>query len=313
MDASTPVHQTLWILTGPTASGKSQVALRVARSIGAEIISADSMQVYCGMDIGTAKPSRKARAEVPHHLIDVVEPSESYSVGRFLHDALEAVSDVERRGKRHLIVGGTGLYIKALREGLFSGPEADWALREELMAVAEERGSAYLHGVLREADPESAKRIHVKDLRRIVRALEVYRKTGRAISLLQQEWGSDGGDSVLIILHRSKEDLHRRIEERVDKMFEQGLVEEVEKLLSRPKGSLGKQAREALGYKEVIEYLDGKLSADGMRDKIKQNTRRFAKRQMTWFRSFSRTNWVAINEGDDMESVSRRVQEILER
>ncbi|MFQ5957143.1 MAG: tRNA (adenosine(37)-N6)-dimethylallyltransferase MiaA [Candidatus Brocadiales bacterium] len=304
------MHQPLWILTGPTASGKSEVALHLARKTGAEIISADSMQVYRGMDIGTAKPSREVRAEVPHHMIDVVEPSESYSVGRFIRETLEAINDVERRGKRHLVVGGTGLYIKALREGLFSGPEADWALREELMAVAEERGSEYLHDVLRGADPEAAAKIHDKDLRRIVRALEVYRKTGRAISLLQQEWGREGDGSVLVILYRNKDDLHNRIEERVDKMFEMGLVEEVERLLSLPMG-LGKQAREALGYKEVIEHLDEKLSVDEMRDKIKQNTRRFAKKQMTWFRSFPRANWLVINEGEDMESVSRRVQKVL--
>ncbi len=306
------MHQPLWILTGPTASGKSEVAFHVARETGAEIISADSMQVYRGMDIGTAKPSREVRAEVPHHLIDVVEPSGSYSVGRFTRDALETIGDVERRGKRHLVVGGTGLYIKALREGLFSGPGADWSLREELMAVAEERGSAYLHNVLREVDPESAARINDRDLRRIVRALEVYRKTGRAISLLQREWGRDGGDSALVVLYRSRDDLYQRIEERVDKMLEQGLVEEVEGLLSLPEG-LGKQAREALGYKEAIEYLDGRLGADEMHDKIKQNTRRFAKRQMTWFRSFPRAHWLVISGGEDKKLISRRVQKVLER
>ena len=304
------MRQPLRILTGPTASGKSEAAFHVACSIGAEIISADSMQVYRGMDIGTAKPSREARTRVPHHLIDVAEPSESYSVGRFMHDAQKAISDIECRGNPHLIVGGTGLYIKALREGLFCGPEADWALREELIAVAEEKGSTYLHGVLKEVDPASAEKIHEGDLRRIVRALEVYKKMGSAVSLLQQEWGRGDGDSVLIVLYHRKEDLHRRIEVRVDKMLEQSLVEEVQGLLSRP-GGLGKQAREALGYKEVLAYIDGRLSGDEMRGKIKQNTRRFAKRQMTWFRSFSRASWLVVKEGEDPESTSRRVQEIL--
>src|SRR3989338_2358482 len=290
------MRQPLRILTGPTASGKSEAAFHVACSIGAEIISADSMQVYRGMDIGTAKPSREARTRVPHHLIDVAEPSESYSVGRFMHDAQKAISDIECRGNPHLIVGGTGLYIKALREGL--------------IAVAEEKGSTYLHGVLKEVDPASAEKIHEGDLRRIVRALEVYKKMGSSISLLQQEWGRGDGDSVLIVLYHRKEDLHRRIEVRVDKMLEQSLVEEVQGLLSRP-GGLGKQAREALGYKEVLAYIDGRLSGDEMRDKIKQNTRRFAKRQMTWFRSFSRASWLVVKEGEDPESISRRVQEIL--
>ncbi|MHC4197912.1 MAG: tRNA (adenosine(37)-N6)-dimethylallyltransferase MiaA [Planctomycetota bacterium] len=306
------MKQPLWILTGPTASGKSGVALHIARGIGAEIISADSMQVYRGMDVGTAKPTREARADVTHHLIDIVEPSERYSVGRFVSDAHKAIADIESRGKRYIIVGGTGLYIKALREGLFSAPEADWALREELMAVAEERGSEYLHNALREVDPQSAERIPEGDLRRTVRALEVHRKTGHAISLLHREWGQGGGKSVLIALYRRKTNLYRRIEERVDRMLELGLIEEVERLLSRP-DKPGKQAREALGYKEVIEHLEGKLSADEMRDKIKQNTRRFAKRQMTWFRSFCRVNWVAVNEGEDAESVARRAQEVLKR
>lgn len=181
------MKQPLWILTGPTASGKSEVALHLARSIGAEIISADSMLVYRGMDVGTAKPTREVRADITHHLIDIVEPFERYSVGRFVSDAHKAIADIESRGKRHIIVGGTGLYIKALREGLFSAPEADWALREELMAVAEEKGTEYLHNALREVDPRSAERIPEGDLRRTVRALEVYRKTGHAISLLQRE------------------------------------------------------------------------------------------------------------------------------
>lgn len=284
----------------------------MAGGMGAEIISADSMQVYRGMDIGTAKPTPEVRARVPHHLIDIVEPSESYSVGCFVRDALDAITDIEGRGRRHLVVGGTGLYIKVLREGLFSGPGADWALREELIAVAEERGSAYLHDVLREVDPESAARIHPGDLRRIVRALEVYRKTGHTISALQQEWGRDGDDSILIVLYRSKDDLYQRIEERVDRMLEQGLVQEVERLLRLP-GGLGKQAREALGYREVIAYLEGKLSAEEMLSSIKQNTRRFAKRQMTWFRSFPSVHWLVVDKDEGVESISRRVIEVLKR
>ncbi len=306
------MKQPLWILTGPTASGKSDVAFHVARAINAEILSADSMQVYRGMDVGTAKPSPEARAEVPHHLIDIVGPHESYSVGRFILDAQETITNIERSDKRHLVVGGTGLYIRALREGFFSGPEADWALREELTAVAEERGSAYLHGILREADPAAASTIAENDLRRIVRALEVYLKTGRAVSTLRQEWGRDVADnSVLIVLYRNKKDLHQRIERRVDSMLDRGLIEEVQGLLSHPKGFLGKQAREALGYKEVIEHLRGKTTVDEMRDKIKQNTRRFAKRQMTWFRSFSRAIWLVVREAEGAESVSKRAREIL--
>lgn len=307
----------LWILTGPTASGKTETACHVARKIGAEIISADSMQVYLGMDIGTAKPPLSTR-NVPYHLIDILDPWESYSVGRYVLDVQRVVKDVEARGKRHFIVGGTGLYIKALREGLFKGPDADWALREELAAVAEEKGSPYLHGVLSGIDPKSAQRIHQTDLRRIIRALEVYQKTGRAISQLQQEWGKVCEESVLIVLARSREDLHQRIEARVDSMFKQGLVGEVQGLINHPLG-LSKQARAALGYKEVIGYLEGKpvvseanlMGLDETRDLIKKNTRRFAKRQMTWFRSFSGARWLEVKQGESPEETAEKVLEIL--
>ncbi|HHT9118670.1 MAG TPA: tRNA (adenosine(37)-N6)-dimethylallyltransferase MiaA [Candidatus Hypogeohydataceae bacterium YC38] len=304
------MHQSFWILTGPTASGKTEVAFHLAKEIGAEIISADSMQVYRGMDIGTAKPPLELRREVPHHLIDIVDPWESYSVGRYILDAREAMSRVEERGRRCLVVGGTGLYVKAIREGLFRGPDADWALREELAAVAEDKGSAYLHGVLQGIDPVSAGRIHEKDLRRIIRALEVYQKTGKAISLLQREWGTIREDSILVVLSLKREELNRRVEERVQRMMKEGLVEEVRHLLSSPKG-LSKQAREALGYKEVLDYLSGCISLAEAEELIKRNTRRFAKRQMTWFRSFAGARWLEIKEGEDVQGLTKRVMEVF--
>ncbi|HHT9155125.1 MAG TPA: tRNA (adenosine(37)-N6)-dimethylallyltransferase MiaA [Candidatus Tripitaka sp. YC43] len=319
----------LKILTGPTAVGKSGVAVQIARQVGAEIVSADSMQIYRGMDIGTAKPSLETRREIPHHLIDILDPWEAYSVGRYVQDAAEIVLGLESEGKESLVVGGTALYIKALTEGLFKGPEADWGIRQELEGVAREKGVHYLHGVLAEVDPASAQQIQKGDLRRVVRALEVYQKTGHPISSLQQEWGmrhsnaefgirSSGFNSAIrnphstsrmVILSLDRRELYQRIEERVERMFQEGLVEEVRRLTAHPLG-LGRQAREALGYAEVIEYLGGKMTLSETKELTKRNTRRFAKRQMTWFRSFTGAVWLEIKE-DGSEEAAKRAMEIL--
>src|SRR3990167_3037462 len=236
----------LKILTGPTAVGKSSVAIQIARQAGAEIVSADSMQIYRGMDIGTAKPSLETRREIPHHLIDILDPwsaSGGYSVGRYVQDAAEIIRGLESKGKESLVVGGTALYIKALTEGLFKGPGADWGIRQELEGVAREKGVHYLHGVLAEVDPASAQQIQKGDLRRVVRALEVYQKTGHPISSWQQEWGISHSASRMVILSLDRRELYQRIEERVERMFQEGLVEEVRRLTAHPLG-LGRQARE---------------------------------------------------------------------
>lgn len=311
----------LKILTGPTAVGKSSVAIQIARQAGAELVSADSMQIYRGMDIGTAKPSPETRREIPHHLIDILDPWEAYSVGRYVQDAEEIVLGLESEGKGSLVVGGTALYIKALTEGLFKGPGADWGIREELEGVAREKGVHYLHGVLAEVDPTSAQQIQKGDLRRVVRALEVYQKTGHPISSWQQEWGGHysskvqgfKGSSVpatlMVILSLDRRELYQRIEERVERMFQEGLVEEVRRLMAHPLG-LGRQAREALGYAEVTEYLEGKTTLSEAKELIKRNTRRFAKRQMTWFRSFTGAVWLEIKE-EGPEEAAKRAMEIL--
>ncbi len=306
------------ILAGPTAVGKSEVAIQIARQVGIEIISADSMQIYHGMDIGTAKPSLKIRQETPHHLIDILDPWEAYSVGCYVKDAQNIIRNLESRGKEHLVVGGTALYLKALTEGLFQGPGADWEVRHELEAVAAEKGIHYLHSKLEEVDPNAAQRIERGDLRRVVRALEVYQKTGRPISYWQQEWErgtsppeADAPTYRMVILSMDRRALYRRIEERVERMFEDGLVEEVRRLLAHHMG-LSRQAREALGYAEVIEYLEGKRSLSDTKELIKRNTRRFAKRQMTWFRSFvrrGRAGLIEMREG--IEEVAKRVTEVL--
>jgi tRNA dimethylallyltransferase len=295
-------------LVGPTASGKTSVAIEIARTLPAEIISLDSMNVYRGMDIGTAKPAAEERSAVPHHLIDVVDPNESFSVGRYVLEAQRVAADIIGRGKKPLFVGGTPLYLKALTRGLFSGPSADWELREKLHERAEKDGNSLLHEELRQVDPEAAMRIHVNDLKRIVRALEVYRKTGKPISSQQMKWTQPMSNTGVTIagLARDRECLYRRIEERVDAMFASGLVEEVQGLLKKY-GTLSREASQALGYKEIFAYLDGKTELAQTIDLVKRNTRRMAKRQLTWFRSFGNIRWFPMNRGVNAQAVASEI------
>jgi len=290
------------VVTGPTASGKERLALAVAMQIGGEIVSADSMKVYREMDIGTAKPSPAARRAVPHHLLDVADPGETFSTARWLALAEAAIADVHARGRAAILSGGTPLYLKALLEGLFKGPAADAAIRERLKAEADARGTAALHARLAEVDPEAAARIHPNDLRRITRALEVWELTGRPISELQSQWGrrrpSPGSEALdgrwrplLVAIRRSRDDLTRRIEARVRRMIEAGLVEEVRRLAGRP-GGLARGPRQALGYAEVLDHLDGRLAADELIPAIVAHTRQLARRQMTWIARFEGVRWL---------------------
>lgn len=302
-------QQTLFFLVGPTASGKTAVGIEVALRIGAEILSLDSMSLYRGMDIGTAKPSAAERARVPHHLIDIAEPHEAFSTGRYLEAAEAAIADVVSRGKRPLFVGGTALYLKALTEGFFRGPSANWALRNRLIAEAEERGVPALHERLRRVDPAAAARIHPNDLRRIVRALEVYEVTGRPISEQQSQWGTEpqaGRLCHIAGIRRERADLHERINRRVDAMFAAGLVEEVRRLLADPRG-VSHAASQFVGYREVIAHLRGELSLQEAIQKVKARTRQFAKRQLTWFRSFPQIRWVDARPCDEAGELAAHV------
>jgi tRNA dimethylallyltransferase len=295
----------LVFIVGCTASGKGSLGRELARRTGAEIISIDSMKVYRGMDVGTAKPSAEVRREVPHHLVDVVDPWEEFSVARFIELADGAIADIHRRGRAILVVGGTPLYIKALSEGLFEGPGADRQVRERLEATATERGAAALHESLRGVDPKAAGRIHPNDLRRIVRALEVHELTGRPISDLQAQWDRDRKkyECVFFGIRREKEDLHRRINERVRKMISHGLVDEVRHLLALPR-PLSAAAKQALGYAETIAHLAGKISLDEAVEMIKINTRQFAKSQRTWFKRFRDIEWIDVTADDTAELVA---------
>lgn len=282
-------------VVGCTGCGKGGLAREIARRVSGEIVSLDSMKIYRRMDIGTAKPSPDLRAEIPHHLIDIVEPSDEFTVMKYLDLAERALDDIATRGRPAVVVGGTYLYLKALTSGMFDGPGADRALRERLHAEAEAQGSEVLHERLRRVDPRAAERIHVNDLRRVVRALEVYELTGSPISTWQSQWeGADPGPEFHVIgVRRSREDQSHRMNDRVRRMIEVGLVDEVRSLLAEPK-PLSHTARKAVGYAELIEHVEQRVSLADAVEMIKINTRQFAKSQRTWMKRFDAIQWMDI-------------------
>jgi tRNA dimethylallyltransferase len=281
-------------LTGPTASGKSAVGVALARRLNAELIALDSMTLYRGMDIGTAKPTDAERGGVPHHLIDVLEPAESASVALYREWALDVASSIEAKGKRVLFVGGTALYLKALLRGLFDGPAADPEFRRCLEDEADREGVAALHARLAMVDPISAARLHPNDRRRIIRALEVALTTGRPISSWQSGHETPAPASVAVFaLERPRQELHRRIDARVIQMFETGLVEEVEELQPR----LGPAAAQAVGYLEVTEMLANQYTLAETIARVQARTRQFSKRQSTWFRGLAEVQpWPVLGD-----------------
>jgi tRNA dimethylallyltransferase len=300
-------------LVGPTSVGKSAVALELAKLIDAEIVSADSMQVYRGMDIGTAKPTAEERARVPHHLIDLCEVDEPFDVKRFVDLASTAISDINSRRKTALIVGGTGLYVRALRRGLFEGPSRNPKLRERL----EKMSAAELFDELQRVDPRTSRTIDRHNPRRLVRALEVFHETGKSIAELQKEWVKNGErveKSVAraeanFCLNRLRGDLYERIEQRIDEQIAAGWVDEVKRLLKR---GLEKNATamQAAGYRELVAHLRGELSLDETVALIKIRTRQLAKRQMTWFRREPQLDWIEIGRDESPSDTTRRIHAI---
>ncbi|HZT79513.1 MAG TPA: tRNA (adenosine(37)-N6)-dimethylallyltransferase MiaA, partial [Gemmataceae bacterium] len=267
-------------------SGKTALALCLAERLGAEIVSMDSMALYRGMDIGTAKPTAEERRRVPHHLIDVLAPWESASVAWWLQHAADCCRDIEARGKRVLIVGGTALYLKALLRGLFDGPPADEGLRRRLTEEAGRLGRQALHDRLARVDPATAARLHPNDVRRAVRALEVWELTGRPLSAWQTQWADGPGESGRpppLWLDLPRAELYARIDERVRQMFAAGLVDEVRALRRLPR-PLSREAAQALGYKEVFDHLDGRATLEETVARVQTRSRNYAKRQLTWFR-----------------------------
>jgi tRNA dimethylallyltransferase len=296
------------IVIGCTASGKSQVASCLAERLGAEIVVADSMKVYRRMDIGTAKPTIEHQKRVRYHLIDVAEPSESFSAKRYAEQADAAIADIVGRGKRVIVAGGTALYLKALVEGLFEGPSADPAFRQEFRQRAAREGLPALHAELARVDPETAAQVHPNDLRRIERALEIYTLTGTPISTLRTQWGSNRPDYDVhyIGIRRERSEASTRINKRVLKMVELGLVEEVRRLLTEPQ-ALSLQASQAVGYAEIITHLAGRMPLEDAIEQIKINSRHLAKAQRTWFRRFSPVQWFDVGPEESAEALCERV------
>jgi len=301
------------LILGVTASGKGKLAFEIAKAVGGEIVSIDSIKVYRRMDIGTAKPSAETRRQIPHHLIDVLEPSESFSVGRFLELADVAINDILSRDRPVVAVGGTAMYIKTLLYGLFEGAGTDENIRTQIKARIESEGLARLYHELSIIDPAATQRIHGNDAKRIIRAMEVYQLTGKPISSFQQQFESAGNvdEWVIIGLRREKVDASHRINMRVKRMIEGGLVDEVKRLLTEER-PLSLQARCAIGYAEIIDHLEGKTSLDEAIELIKKNSRQLAKAQRTWFKTFRSVQWLDVKEDDTVENVVPKAMAIVD-
>ena len=307
----------LIILTGPTAVGKTKASIGLAKAIGGEIISADSMQVYRHMDIGSAKITKEEMADVPHYLIDVLEPEEEFHVVRFQQMAKAAMADIYSRGKIPIIVGGTGFYIQALLYDIdFTENEGDSVYREKLEALAKEKGAAYLHGQLAMVDPKSAEEIHANNIKRVIRALEYYHQTGQKISEHNERERQKESpyQFCYFVLNDRRECLYERIDQRVDQMIRNGLVQEVQTLKER---GCTKQmvSMQGLGYKEIFSYLEGDCSLEEAVYIIKRDTRHFAKRQLTWFKRERDVIWVQKDElnYDDKKLLQSLLESIKER
>lgn len=297
------------IVGGPTGVGKTELMIEICEEIGAEIISMDSRQIYRYMDIGTAKPTLEQRARVPHHMIDLLDPDEYYNAFMYRKDALKVVEEVVKRGKIPVFVGGTGLYADALMRGIFEGVPADENIRKELREL-ERREPGILRKMLEEFDPEAATRIHPNDLKRTIRALEVYMKTGRRISELQKETKGDERFFV-IVLTRERNELYERINRRVDEMVRNGLVEEVKKLLEMGY-SKDLNSMKTIGYKEVVGFLEGRYDFQKMVHFIKRNTRHFARRQLIWFKRYEDAIWYNLSQME-REEAKRKIKEAILR
>ena len=287
-------------IAGPTASGKTALAVALAKESGGEVVSCDSMQIYKGMDIGTAKPTKEEMEGVPHHMLDVAEPWEDFSVSRYCEMATPIVDDILSRGKTAVIAGGTGLYMDALIRGNSFAPFPSTGMREKLEAQADAEGMEAMLSLLRSIDPESAERLHLADRKRIIRALEVYYETGETITAHNRKTQSIPpryNPIWFAIEDTQRSELYKRIDARVGKMLDEGLIDEIKGLLAR--GIPEKcTAMQAIGYKEFIDALNGQCSIDEAADLVRQSSRRYAKRQLTWFRRNPAIHWLRRNPGE---------------
>lgn len=287
--------KTVIVIVGPTASGKTSLSIEIAKEIGGEIVSADSMQIYKDMDIATAKPTTDEMQGIPHHLISIIDSDENFSVAAYKEKAMEAIADIFQRGKTPVVVGGTGLYVDTLinNTNFFDFDKSEE--REKLKERLEAEGIEKLYDELKSVDPATAEKLHINDMKRILRALEVYNSTGKTISLqaeLSHESESEYDWAVIGFTAENREVLYERINRRVDIMLEEGLLEEAKEFFASEKSSTAKQA---IGYKELKPYFDGVMTLDEATEKLKRETRRYAKRQLTWFRRNKNINWINID------------------
>jgi tRNA dimethylallyltransferase len=310
MRTKSQVKNQIIFIVGPTAVGKTEVALYLAKKLKAEIISCDSMQIYKSMNIIASKPSLAQLKTVPHHLISTISAEKEYNVSQYRKDALKKIKDILKRKKIPLFVGGTGLYMAILIEGIFELDAQDPTIREKLQKVALKKGSDYLHKELHKVDPEAAEKIHHNDAKRIIRALEVFKLTGKPISALQKlrHGLKDDFDVKVFCLNMKRDKLYNRIDKRVEEMFERGLVNEVKRLLKK---NLSKTAACAIGINEIKGYFAGIYGQDVAKYFMKRNSRRYAKRQLTWFRKDNRIKWVNIKEMDKPKEIAIRIWNAL--
>ncbi|SEH25875.1 tRNA (adenosine(37)-N6)-dimethylallyltransferase MiaA [Selenomonas sp. KH1T6] len=308
----------LIVILGPTAVGKTALSIALAKELGTEIISGDSMLVYKGFDIGSAKPSQEEQEGVPHHLIDIREPWENYGVTDFVSEAAHCIREINARGKVPILAGGTGLYVKALLEGYeFNDTDGHEEYRAYLEDLGRKKGKEYVHSLLSEVDPQSAERLHVNDFRRVIRALEVQHFGGEQISQRRQAGNGELSreelcyETIVIGLERDRQELYERINRRVELMFEAGLEDEVRRLLE---GGLARdtQAMKGIGYKETASYLSGEMSREEAIELIQKSTRHFAKRQLTWYRKMPYIEWLAADQpvGELLKNCHEKMKEI---
>ncbi|MCM3572668.1 tRNA (adenosine(37)-N6)-dimethylallyltransferase MiaA [Mesobacillus subterraneus] len=304
--------QKLIVLIGPTAVGKTKLSIELAKKFNGEIISGDSMQIYKGMDIGTAKITKEEMEGIPHHLIDIKKPEESFSTAEFQELVRKKIDEISSRGRMPMIVGGTGLYIQSvIFDYHFTDTPSDPTFRRSLEQAVEENGQEFLHGKLKDADPVSASRIHPNNVRRVIRALEIIHCTGKTAGELQENQSPELlYDTALIGLTMDREMLYNRINYRVDLMMKQGLLDEVQYFYE--KGLRECQSIQAIGYKELYDYFDGKVSLALAIENLKQNSRRYAKRQLTWFRNKMNVEWFDMSESKDAEKKFAEISKFIE-
>ena len=299
------------ILTGPTAVGKTALSIELSKVLGGEIISADSMQIYRKMDIGSAKISQEEMDSVVHHMIDVVDPDEDFSVADFHDMASQIISDIHKRGKLAIVTGGTGLYLNSLVYDMdFGGTNSDPSVRKELEEILNDKGKDYLYRLLQDLSPEAAKRIHPNNTKRVIRAIEVYKTGGEMGDFSNDLKYNPKFDAKIIVLNRDRSILYDRINQRVDMMFDMGLLDEV-KGLHQMGYTSQMQSMKGIGYKEVLEYFDGKMTLEESIDILKQGTRRYAKRQITWFKRYENALWLDLDKVTELDDQIKAIKDFI--